>query len=84
MAWLPGQRFGAASRGRHLWFRLMAAAIVLAAAVYGLPWAYVECEAHRAETMLAEASRVQVGDAEASILPLVRRYDGLKWRPEHL
>lgn len=31
--------------------------------------------------MLAEASRVRIGDSEDSVLPLVRRYRGHKWSP---
>lgn len=34
--------------------------------------------------MLAEASRVQIGAAEDSVLPLVRRFEGYKWTPEPL
>jgi hypothetical protein len=34
--------------------------------------------------MLAEASRVQVGDTEASVLPLVRKYSGYRWTTEPL
>jgi hypothetical protein len=34
--------------------------------------------------MLAEASQVLVGNTEASVLPLVKRYGGYKWVPEQL
>jgi hypothetical protein len=34
--------------------------------------------------MLAEVSRVRVGDTEVSVLPLVQRYGGFKWTPEAL
>jgi len=34
--------------------------------------------------MLAELSRVQVGDIEASVLALTGRYGGFKWTPEPL
>lgn len=47
-------------------------------------WAYAGYEAHRARVMLAAVSQVRLGDAEASILPLVQRYDGFKWTPEPL
>jgi hypothetical protein len=84
MVWLRGLGFGTMPRRRHLWLRLIIAVLILAAAVYGSLWARVEYEAYRAKSMLAEASRVQVGDAEASVLPFVRRYGGYKWTPEQL
>ncbi len=43
---------------------------------------YVEYEARRATSMLVEAARVQIGDSERSVLPLVRRYSGFRWTPE--
>lgn len=45
---------------------------------------YVEYEIHRATTILAEASRVQIGDPEVAILPLVKQYNGFKWAPDSL
>jgi len=45
---------------------------------------YVEYEIHRATAILAEASRVQIGDPESAILPLVKRYSGFKWAPDSL
>ena len=84
MVWPHGQGLGAMSRRRHLWLRLIVAVLALAAVVYGSLWAYVEYEVHRAKSMLAEASRIRVGDTEASVLPLVRRYGGFKWTPEQL
>lgn len=44
--------------------------------------AYVAYEVHCAKSMLAEVSRVQVGDAEAAVLPLITRYSGFKWPPD--
>jgi hypothetical protein len=84
MIWPRGQWFGGKPHRRHLWLRLVVAVLVLAAAAYGSLQAYVEYEAYRAKSMLAEASRVQVGDTEASVLPLVERYGGFKWTPEQL
>jgi len=84
MVWPHGQWFGAISRRRHLWLGLIVAVLALAASVYGSLQAYVEYEAHRAKAMLAEASRVEVGDTEAAVFPLVRRYGGYKWTPEQL
>ena len=71
----------------HRWrlgLRFVIAALVLAATLYGSLRAYVEYEAHRATSMLAEASRVQIGATEASVLQLIRRYGGYKWTPEPL
>src|SRR5579864_3582059 len=72
------------SRTRHLLLGLMVAVLALGAVSYGALWAYVEFEAHRAESMLAELRRVQVGDAEGSVLALTGRYSGFKWTPEPL
>jgi hypothetical protein len=82
--WLHGRWFGITHHRRRLGLRLVIAALVLAAALYGSLRAYVEYEAHRATSMLAEASRVQVGATEASVLQLIRRYGGYKWTPEPL
>lgn len=71
-------------RRHRLGLRLVIAALVLAAALYGSMRAYVEYEAHRATSLLAETSRVQIGDAEASVLQLVRQYGGYKWTPPAL
>lgn len=46
--------------------------------------AYVEYEIHRATAILAEASRLQIGDPESAILPLIKRYKGFKWAPDSL
>jgi hypothetical protein len=71
-------------RTLHFWSRFVLAVLVLAAAVFGSLRAYVEYEAHRAGSMLAEASRVQIGDREGSVLAMVQRYDGFRWTPEPL
>ena len=72
------------SRTRHLFLRLVVAVLALSAACYGSLWAYIEYEAHRAKSMLAELSRVQIGDKEASVLALTGRYGGFKWTPDPL
>lgn len=72
------------SRTRHLFLRLTVVVLPLGAVCYGSVWAYVEYEVHRAESMLAELSRVQIGDTEASVLALTSRYGGFKWTPEPL
>jgi len=64
------------SHRSHRWLRLAILALVLAIATWGSLWIYVYCEAHRAMSMIADAARVQVGDSEASIRPLVKRYGG--------
>lgn len=70
------------SRTRHLFLRLIGAVLALGAVSYGSLWAYVEYQAHRAESMITDLSRVQVGDTEASVLALTERYGGFKWTPE--
>jgi hypothetical protein len=72
------------SRGRAFGLRLALVALLIIAAVWGSLWAYVEYKAHRARLMLAEISQIHVGDTEASVLPLVQRYGGFKWKPEPL
>jgi hypothetical protein len=62
-----------------LGLRVVIVALLIFAASWGSLWTYVEYEAHRARLMLAEASSVRVGDSEAAVLPLVRRYSGFKW-----
>jgi hypothetical protein len=71
-------------RGLAFGLRLVIVSLLIIAAVWGSLWAYVEYEAHRARSMLAEASRVRVDDREDSILSLARRYGGFKWTPEPL
>lgn len=72
------------SRTRHLFWTLIVGVLTLGAVSYGALWVYAECEVYRAKTMLAELSRVRVGDTEASILGLTTRYGGFKWTPEPL
>jgi hypothetical protein len=62
-----------------LGLRVVIVAPLIVAASWGSLWTYVEYEARRARRMLAEASRVHVGESEAVVLPLVRRYSGFKW-----
>ncbi len=80
----PHQRFGAMSRGSVVGLRLVIVAVLIVSAVWASLRAYAEYKAHRATSLLAEASRVQVGEAEPSVLPLVERYGGYKWTPEPL
>lgn len=84
MVWPHWQGFGAMSRRGRLWSRLIIAVLAFAASVYGSLWAYVECDARLAKSMLATASRIRVGDTEASVLPLVERFGGYKWTPDPL
>jgi hypothetical protein len=72
------------SRWSILGLRLVLAALVVSVALWGSLWVYIGYEAHRAKLLLAEISQIHVGDAEASILPLVQRYDGFKWAAEPL
>src|SRR5271165_3368657 len=67
------------SRKRRLWFKLFVAVIAVTAIVCLLPRIYVAYKVHRATSLLAEASRVQIGATEASILPLIKRYGGYKF-----
>jgi hypothetical protein len=72
----------AMSRARRLFLRLIVVALALGAVCFGSLWVYAEYEAHRPESILAELSRVQIGDAEGSVLALTGRYGGFKWTPE--
>ena len=72
------------SRTRRLFLRLTLAALTLAAICFVSIWSYVGYEARRAESMLSELSRVQIGDAEGSIIALTTRYGGFKGTPEPL
>ena len=80
----PYRSFGAMLSCRTIALRLVIAVLVVAAVLWGSLRAYTEYEAHRAASMLAEASRLRVGDTEESVLPLVKRYGGYKWTPEPL
>jgi hypothetical protein len=72
------------SRWLNLGLRVALAALVLCVALWGSLWLYIGYEAHRARLLLAEVSQIHVGDAEASVLPLVQQYDGFKWATEPL
>jgi hypothetical protein len=72
------------SRSSALRLHIIAVGLLIIAGVWGALWSYSEYEAHRARLLLAEASRVHVGDTEASILNLVQRYGGYKRTPEPL
>lgn len=72
------------SRGSALRLRFVIVSLLAVVAAWSSTWAYAGYEDHRARLMLAEVSRVHVGDAEASVLPLVQRYGGSKWTPEPL
>jgi hypothetical protein len=72
------------SRWSVLGLRLVLAALLICAALWGSLWAYIGHEAHRERLMLAELSQIHVGDTEASVLPLVQRYGGFKWASEPL
>jgi hypothetical protein len=72
------------SRRSTLGLRFVIVALLIVVAAWGSMWAYAGYEDHRAKLMLAEVSRVHVGDAEASVLPLVQRYGGFKWTLEPL
>ncbi len=58
----------------------MAVAIV-ATALCAMAWTYTAYKVSRAKSLLAEASRVRIGDSEASVLTLIQRYEGVKWEP---
>jgi len=63
----------------------VAVVIVLGvAALWCSLWAYVGYERRRAVSLFTEASRVRVGDTEASILPLLGHHGGHKWMTEPL
>lgn len=74
----------AMSRWRSLALWLVIVALLIAAAVWVSLRAYGKYEAHRAVSLLTEASVVKIGDDEASVLAFVKRYDGYKWTPTPL
>lgn len=65
----------------RLAFGLVGAVLFLVAFLYCGLRSYTVYVAHRAVSVLDEAARIQVGATEASILPLVARYGGVKWKP---
>jgi len=68
----------------RLGLRLLVAVIGITAVCCLAVRAYVEYEIHRATSLLAEASRVRVGDAETTVLSLVEQYRGVKWPSDPL
>jgi hypothetical protein len=66
-------------RGCHWGLQLLSALFTSAVLVLVVLRSCVRYEVHRATSLLADASQIRVGDAEASVLPLVKRYDGFKW-----
>ncbi len=72
------------SRVRTLALRFVLVAFVIVAAFCGLLRTYAQYNAHRAKSLLADASTVHIGDTEESVLALTRRYEGFKWTPEPL
>ncbi len=71
----------AMSRGRSLALWLVIVVLLIAVAFWVSLCAYGKYEAHRAVSLLTEASRVKIGDTEVSVLAFVKRYDGYKWTP---
>jgi hypothetical protein len=61
--------------------RVIIAAAIVATVLCAIAWNYTAYKASRAKSLLAEASRVRIGDSEASVLALVQRYGGVKWEP---
>jgi hypothetical protein len=80
--WPRGAWFGMDRRVRRLALRFVISAVTALFLFILLIRVYVEYEAHRAKTMLAEVARVRIGDSESSVLQLVKQYDGFKWVPE--
>jgi hypothetical protein len=72
------------SRAYTLGFRVLVVTLLSAAALRCSLWTYVGYERHRAMSLLAETSRVRIGDTEVSILPLLGHYGGHKWMTESL
>jgi hypothetical protein len=57
------------------------AALALFALLYCGLRTYTGYLTHRAISLLDEATRIQVGATEDSILPLVSHYRGVRWTP---
>jgi hypothetical protein len=68
----------------HFGSRLIVSVLATIVVVLVSVRVYVEYEIHCATSILAKASRVQIGDPEAAILPLVKQYSGFKWEPDSL
>ena len=65
----------------HRTRRVVIAMAIVVTALCAIAWSYSDYKARRAKSLLAEASRVRIGDSEASVLALVQRYGGVKWHP---
>ena len=61
--------------------RVIIAVAIVATVLCTIAWSYTAYKTSRAKSLLAEASRVRIGDSEASVLALVQRYGGVKWEP---
>lgn len=72
------------SHRRLVVVRFVITALLVIAAFWGSLFAYAEYEAHRAISLLAEASNVRIGNPEASALALLERYGGYKRAQEPL
>lgn len=77
-------RWIGAIRSRYFWLRILIGGALLVTALFGSEQAYVKYEVHRAGSLLAEASRVQIGDTETSVLAMTQRYGGFRWTLEPL
>ena len=66
-------RFGIARRTTG---RVLICIIAVPLLMVGASWSYAKYEARRAKLLLAEAARIRIGDSEASIQPLLRRFGG--------
>ncbi len=66
-------RFGIARRSIRL---VLICTIAVPLLMVGASWSYAQYEARRAKLLLAEAARIGIGDSEASIQPLLRRFGG--------
>jgi hypothetical protein len=64
--------------------RFVVVSLLSVSAAYGLLRVHTEYEAHRAISLLAEASRIHIGDNETSELSLLQRYGGYRWPSEAL
>lgn len=68
-------------RLRRLALRLTVATFILVLLIYCALRVYAVNLGHRSVALLDEAARIQVGASEASVLPLVTQYGGVKWTP---
>jgi hypothetical protein len=61
--------------------RVVIAVAIVASGLCAIARNYTAYKASRAKSLLAEASRVRIGDSEASLRALVQRYGGVKCEP---